>query len=213
MRADGVPVPPVVLLSYRLSGTITDAAGKPVARRLRRQRTNDRDYWTFSEPTNAAGKYALVLPGVGPDRGRPGRVLDPGRRRPHELHDGRRETRRSSVAAAPNLDLKLPASGIAMALPVSTPVPGAIYRGTLVGVSAGTGVVQPVSATWPDAQGRFQLILPASVAGKTLRFWQSDFQAYQTTPATPGGRVDLKAWPAALAPRVARDTAFARGPA
>ena len=81
-----------------------------------------------------------------------------------------------------------------------------------MGVSADSGVVRPVSATWPDASGRFELVLPASVRGKTLRFWQSDFQAYQTTAAAPGGKVDLKAWPAALSPRVARDLGFVRVP-
>ena len=43
--------------------------------------------------------------------------------------------------------------------------------------------MQPVSATWPDAKGRFELVLPASVGGKTLRFWQSDFQAFTTAAA------------------------------
>ena len=79
-----------------------------------------------------------------------------------------------------------------------------------MGVSAGTGVVKPVSATWPDRNGRFELVLPASVRGKTLRFWQSDFEAYQTIAAVPGGPVDLKAWPAALSDRVPRDLGFAR---
>ena len=187
MRADGVPVPPVVLLSYRLSGTITDASGKPVAGAYVVSRTNDRDYWMFSEPTNAAGKYSSFFPASDLTEADPvefsiqvayGRTsYTTGLRNPTFK-------RRSSAV----LDLKLPASGVAMPLPVSTPVPGAIYRGTLIGASAGTGVVRPISATWPDVQGRFQLILPASVAGKTLRFWQNDFQTYQTNAVTPGWR-------------------------
>jgi hypothetical protein len=72
--------------------------------------------------------------------------------------------------------------------------------------------VKPVSATWPDTNGRFELVLPSTVRGKTLRFWQSDFQTYQTNVANPGGPVDLKAWPTALSPRVPRDTAFLRAP-
>ena len=116
--------------------------------------------------------------------------------------------RRSSAT----LDLKLPGSGTTMAVPSSTPELGAIYRRTLVGVSADSGVVKPISATWPDTSGRFELVLPASVRGKTLRFWESDFQAYQTTAAAPGRRVDLKAWPGALSSRVARDLGFVRAP-
>ena len=209
VRADGVPVPPVVLLSYRLSGTITNAAGQPVPGAYVVSRTNDRDYWTFSEPTNAAGKYVSFFPASDLTEADPVEFSIQAAVGRTSYTTGLRNPtfkRRSSAV----LDLKLPASGVAMPLPVSTPVPGAIYRGTLIGVSAGTGVVHPVSATWPDAQGRFQLILPASVAGKTLRFWQNDFQTYQTTVVTPGGAVDLKAWPTALSPRVARDTAFLR---
>jgi hypothetical protein len=209
VRADGVPVPPVVQLSYRLSGTITDASGKPVAGAYVVSRTNDRDYWMFSEPSNAAGKYSSFFPASDLTEADPVEFsIQVAYGRTSYTTGARNPTfkRRSSAF----LDLKLPASGVAMQLPTSTPVPGATYRGTLIGASAGTGVVRPISATWPDVQGRFQLILPASVAGKTLRFWQSDFQTYQTNAVTPGGPVDLKAWPTALSPRVPRDTAFLR---
>ena len=204
VRADGVPVPPVVLLSYRLSGTITDSSGKPVAGAYVVTRTNDRDYWMFSEPSNAAGKYVSFFPASDLTEADPVEFsVQAAVGRTSYTTGARNPTfkRRSSAV----LDLKLPASGVAMPLPVSTAVPGAIYRGTLVGVSAGAGVVRPISATWPDVQGRFQLILPASVAGKTLRFWQNDFQTYQTNAVTPGGAVDLKAWPVgAVTPRRAR---------
>ncbi len=211
VRADGVPVPPVVLLSYRLSGTITDASGKPVQGAYIVSRTNDRDYWVFSEPSNAAGKYSSFFPASDLTEADPVEfAIQAAVGRTSYTTGAKNPTfkRRSSAT----LDLKLPASGVAMPLPVSTPVPGAIYRGLLVGASAGNGVVRPVSATWPDAKGNFQLVLPASVAGKVLRLWQSDFQSYQTTVATPGGPVDLKAWPTALSPRVSRDTAFIQAP-
>jgi alcohol dehydrogenase (cytochrome c) len=211
VRSDGVPVPPVVLLSYRLSGTISDSLGKPVQGAYVVSRTNDRDYWTFSEPTNAAGRYVSFFPASDLTEADPvefsiqvaiGRTsYTTGLRNPTFK-------RRSSA----EMDLKLPASGTTMAVPTSAPQAGAIYRGTLIGVSAGKGVVHPVSATWPDTKGRFELVLPSSVRGKVLRFWQSDFQTYQTTVATPGGEVDLKAWPTALSPRVPRDTAFLRAP-
>ena len=88
-----------------------------------------------------------------------------------------------------------------MAVPTSDPVRGAIYRGMLVGVSGRNGVVKPLSATWPDARGRFELVLPATVRGTTLRFWESDFQSYQSSPGRPGGKADLGAWPSALSPQ------------
>ena len=106
------------------------------------------------------------------------------------------------------MDVRLPASGIAAPLPTTTAVPGAIYRGLLVGVSGRNGLVKPISATWPDARGRFPIVLPPSVKGQTLRFWQSEFQTY-TTRAAPGGPVILT-WPTRLSPRVPRDTGFVR---
>jgi hypothetical protein len=52
------------------------------------------------------------------------------------------------------------------------------------------------------------LLLPATVRGKTLRLWESDFASFSRVPAIPGGPVDLHAWPRKLSPRVARDMAF-----
>ena len=202
-------MPPVVLLSYRLSGTITDASGKPVQGAYVVSRTNDRDYWVFSEPSNAAGKYSSFFP-----------ASDLTEADPVEFAIQAAVGRTSYTTGASNptfkrrssatLDLKLPASGVAMPLPdldagSRRHLPGPARRrlGRQGRRAAGLGDLA-------RCEGEFQLVLPASVAGKVLRLWQSDFQSYQTTVATPGGPVDLKAWPAALSPRVSRDTAFIR---
>ncbi len=209
VRADGVAAPPVVLLSYRLRGTVTNASGRPVLGAYVVTRTNDRDFWSFSEPTTPSGRYQSFFP-----------ASDLTEADPVEFTVQVAYGRTSYTTGATNptfkrrssamLDLRLPATGTAMAVPTSTPEPGAIYRGLLVGVSAPGGVVRPLSARWPDARGRFELVLPASVRGSTLRIWESDFQAYQRTPTSPGSVVDLAAWPHALSPRVARDIAFVR---
>jgi hypothetical protein len=73
-------------------------------------------------------------------------------------------------------------------------------------------VVRPVSARWPDGNGRFSLVLPRSVRGKTLRFWQSTLQAFSTIAVRPGGPVDLRTWPTGLSPRVPRDVTSLRVP-
>ena len=58
VRADGAPAPGVVLLSYRLSGTVTDSVGQARAGRDRGHAARtDRDFWTFSLPSNANGRY------------------------------------------------------------------------------------------------------------------------------------------------------------
>ena len=41
----GIAPPPVSLYTYRLSGTITNAAGQPVQGAVVVTRTNDRDFW------------------------------------------------------------------------------------------------------------------------------------------------------------------------
>ena len=42
------------------------------------------------------------------------------------------------------------------------------------------------------------MVLPASVRGKTLRFWENERQSFTASGARPGGRVDLRTWPTAL---------------
>ena len=48
-------------------------------------------------------------------------------------------------------------------------------------------------------------MLPSSVRGTVLHFWESDFVTFSRTPAAPGSAVDLSAWPSALPVHVPRD--------
>ena len=72
---------------------------------------------------------------------------------------------------------------------------GAVYEGTLVGVSGPGGVIKPISATWPDSSGRFTLVLPASADGKQLRVWEDYSTFFQPQAARPGGPIDTSVWP------------------
>src|SRR4029077_8313807 len=75
---------------------------------------------------------------------------------------------------------------------------GAVYSGLIVGVTSGGKVVKPLAERWPDAKGAFSMQLPASVLGKTVRFWENQRQFVSQFPALPGGSVDLTAWPSEL---------------
>lgn len=211
VRADGAPAPSVVLLSYRLRGTVTDASGRPVQGATVVSRTNDRDYWTFSEPSDANGRFVGFFPASDKSSDDPVEFAVQVAYGRTSYTTGTRNPRFKRLSSS-SVEFRLPGSGVAMQTPTPTAEAGAIYRGLLVGVSGPNGIVRPVSATWPDASGRFELVLPGAVKGRTLRFWQSDFQTYSTIAATPGGPVDLKAWPTGLSPRVSRDTAFVRIP-
>jgi len=209
VRSDGAPTPGVVLLSYRLQGTITNASGQPVQGATVVTRTLDRDFWTFSEPSDAKGHYVSFFSASDEQGSDPvplnvqvasGRI---------SYSAGTRNVDFARLKSA-TMDVKLPASGTALPLPSSTPEPGAFYRGLVVGVSGPSGVIKPLAAHWPARDGSFSLLLPASAAGKTLRFWESDFATFSRTSAAPGSLVDLRGWPTALSPRVSRDVAFLR---
>ncbi len=199
----GVAPRPVSLFTYRLSGTITDTAGKPVQGATVVMRTTDRDFWTFSEPSAADGKYTSLF-GAADDGG-----SDPvqfsvqvavGRT---SYSSGLVPTVKFKRLNSATMNVQLPSSpaGI-LPLPTETSYPGAIYDGVLVGATAGGHVVKPVAATWPDRTGRFRIVLPATMAGKEIRIFESNFQAFATNPATPGGPVQVSSWPSALSPRV-----------
>ena len=100
------------------------------------------------------------------------------------------------------MDIKLPASGASIPVPTSTPEVGAFYRGLLVGVAGPQGVVKPISSTWPDANGRFTLVLPRQAKGTALRFWESDFVTFSRIAARPGGPTEPSSTPKALTNRI-----------
>ncbi len=211
--ANGAPPPQVGLFTYRLSGTITGDDGRPVQGATVVTRTLDRDFWTFSQPSNANGRYVSFFTAADKDGDDPvpfqiqvaaGRVS-------YSSGLDRKVTFKRLRSAT--LDLKLPAAPTA-ALPLASSAAqeGAIYQGLLVGVSTAGRVVKPLAARWPDRSGRFSLVLPARVRGRTVRFWQGNLQAFSRVEARPGGPVDLNAWPVGLSPRIPRDTAVLRLP-
>ena len=194
--ANGAPVPPVVLYTYRLSGTITDSSGKPVAGATVVTRTQDRDFWTFSQPSDANGHYVSFFTASDETGANPVPLTV-------QVASGavsyaspiNRNVNFTALHSA-TMDVKLPATPTApLALPTSTSFPGAVYQGTLVGVSGPGGVVKPVRATWPDLRGRFTLVLPGSVSGKPLRVWEDHSTFFQSNTAHVGGDIDVSIWP------------------
>lgn len=209
---DGTAPNAVVLYSYRLSGRVTDDKGRPVVGARVSTRTLDRDFWTISTPTDANGEFESLFTASSERR------VDPvpftvrvarGDRVYEFLPDENVLFKRLQSA---RLDLELPPGGYPMGLPQPVSYPGAVYDGVLVGAAVGGRPVRPLAATWPDASGRFRLVLPAAVRGETLSLWQSRLQVFSRTAAGPGRPVDLSGWPATLAPNVPRGVATVRAP-
>ena len=66
--------PRVGLLTYQLTGTVTDSNGKPVSGAQVSTRTLDRDYWTVSTVTDAKGHYSSLFTASAEAPGEPGPV-------------------------------------------------------------------------------------------------------------------------------------------
>jgi alcohol dehydrogenase (cytochrome c) len=193
----GIAPPQVGLYTYKLSGTITDVSGKPVQGAVVVGRTNDRDFWTFSAPSDADGHYTSLFHASDELDDDPV-AINVGVALGQTSYGGNLGTaanfKRNQSAT---LDIQLRA-GTAYTLANPNSYPGAIYEGPAVGVASGGRVIKPVAARWPDANGRFSMTLPSSVRGKTISFWQSRRLFFSNFAATPGGKVDLGSWPSKL---------------
>jgi PQQ-dependent dehydrogenase (methanol/ethanol family) len=197
----GIAPPTVVLYTYQLTGRITDAGGKPVAGAFVVTRTQDRNFWTFSQPSNADGQfrsYYTASDQAGKDPVPLSMQVTLGKVA-YGLPVGITVSFKALQSA--NVNLQLPASpGNPVASP-PTVTRGAIYQGLLVGVQGPKGTIVPVGGNWPDRNGNFRLVLPPSARGTTVSVFQDARQFFATT-ASPGGPVVASAWPHGLAQTV-----------
>ena len=193
---DGAAVPPVVLQTYQLAGTITDAAGKAVAGATVVTRTQDRDFWTFSQPSDSSGHYVSFFTASDETGADPVPLTVQVAVGNVSYASPINKNVNFAALHSATMNVRLPGSSAApLAVPSATSFPGAIYAGTLVGVSGPSGVIKPLSATWPDASGRFTLVLPGSATGKPLRVWEDYSTFFQSGTAHPGGPIDTGIWP------------------
>ncbi len=194
---------PVQLFSYELSGTITDASGAPVKGAIVTTRTGDHKFWTFSRPTGANGKYTSFLVAADQEGDNPVPMAVAVSVGANAYTEPVVDTVNFAALSSSALNIQLPATpGATLVKSSLSPqaVPGALYRGLLVGVVGGKGrLIKPLSAKWLDADGRFQLVLPSSARGTVAKFWEEERQFFSTSVAKPSGRVDPTVYPKTLA--------------
>jgi alcohol dehydrogenase (cytochrome c) len=198
-NSTAVAPPTVVLYTYQLTGQITDAAGKPVQGAFVVTRTQDRNFWTFSQPSDANGDFRSFYT-----------ASDQAGKDPVPLS---MQVTLGSVAYGAPLGVTvsfkaLRSAGVNFQLPATpggSPTPstpttraGAIYEGLLVGVQGPQGAVVPVGGNWPDKHGNFRLVLAPSERGKTVSIYEDLRQFFSPTPAAPGGPVARTVWPHGL---------------
>ena len=197
----------VSVYSYELTGKVTDANGKPVVGARVSTRTVDRDYWTVSSPTDADGRYSSLF--TASDEAGHNPVPFTVRIAKGDLvyQFLPEELVQFQLLRSARMDLRLPPRGYPMLLPRPRSYPGALYEGVVVGVAQADTPVRPASITWPDTSGRFRIVLPHSLAGKTLSLWEAKLDLFSKAPAKPGGTIDLRDWPKELALDEPRDLA------
>jgi hypothetical protein len=204
---DGTPPPPVVLFSYRLSGRVVDADGRPRAEAVVLTRSLDRESSTFSTTTDVRGRYRSFY---WPSLDEPVTL---------SVAEGQESWELSTPLALPRfrsarMDVRLSHHG-AIAPPTVTAEPGAVYEGLLVGPLVDGKAVVPLAGTWPDADGRFELVLPSSARNGTLSFYESPGYYFSRTAAEPGRAVQRSLWSTRLprdAPRRLGTRNLAREP-
>jgi hypothetical protein len=190
----GIAPPTVALQTYQLTGTITDANDKPVQNAVVITRTQDRDFWTFSSPTDADGHFTSFFTAAD-ESGADPVPLSVGVAYGGTSYGGNLGTVVNFERLhSASLNIKL-GSGASYTVGKPTSYAGAVYQGLVIGVSGAGGIIKPVANTWPDAKGNFRIVLPASARGKTVRFWENPRQFFTRSPAAPGGAVDLGTWP------------------
>ena len=161
----GTGPPAVHLLTYRLTGTITDASGKPVQGAVVITRTQDRDFWTHSSASDANGHYSSFF-SASDETGANPVTLAVGVALGNTSYGGTLGTNTPfAVLKSATLDVKL-GSGTSYTITKPTSYTGAVYSGLIVGVTAGGKVVKPIAETWPDKNGNFTMTLPGISAWK-----------------------------------------------
>jgi alcohol dehydrogenase (cytochrome c) len=193
---------PVGLYSYLLQGTITDSNGNPVQGAVVTTRTNDHKFWTYSRPTGASGRYTSFLVAADQEGNDPvpmtvGVAVGSAAYAEPLVDFVNFDALRSAT-----LNIQLPASpSTPLAKSALNPqsFPGAIYNGVLVGVVGGGHMIKPLRATWPDANGNFELVLPSSARGLTVKLWEEERGFFSPRSATPGGAVAPTVYPKAPA--------------
>lgn len=201
---DGSPPAAVVLYAYQLTGNIVDQDGEPLGGAIISTRSIDLELWSFSSPSEPDGTYRSFFLPSGDEVDKVGFSMRVA------VGDDTWEVAPDQVVffdklKSATLELQIPPPGFPLVPDTPKAVPGAVFEGLLVGVTVDGEPVKPVSARWPDPDGRFEMVLPSSVAGKTARFWQSRLRAFSRTEARPGGAVDVDYWPDAIPEDAPRD--------
>lgn len=181
--AEGQQYPSFGPAKYRVSGTIKDANGNPVEGATINLRRDGVEGFSMSHPSDANGVYYLDY------------VPEDDENHYFYVHynDVKYTLPEYKVFLFPedlsvNVDVTLPAEGTIIndAPPtlVTTTAPGAVYKGTLIGVNVPEGVKYSVSI--PKKDGTFVVTLPKVEWEKSPTFFQTEFNKFMLEKVVTG---------------------------
>jgi hypothetical protein len=149
--------PTVHLLTYELSGRITNAQGDPVKGAFVVTRTLDRNYWTRSNPSNASGYYTSYFPASDQTDANPV-PISVGVAYGSVSYGGVLGTNVNFArlhSSVMNVQL---GNGTSYTIGQPAAYTSSIQAGLTIGVTVGDKVVKPISARWPKAEGERRLL-------------------------------------------------------
>lgn len=160
---------------YKVGGTIKDADGNPVSGATVNMRRDGVEGFTMSDPSGTDGKFSMYYVPEDDEN--------------HYFfvhHNGTTYTlppRKVYVFPediSVNIDIVLPKEGTIIEdkppTLVTTTAPGALYKGTLIGVNVDKSVKYTINI--PNRDGTFILTLPKSEWDKNLTFFQTSFRDF-----------------------------------
>jgi hypothetical protein len=177
----------VVLFSYRLAGQIRDATGRPLEEAIVLTRSDHGEGSTFSTLSDSRGRYQSFYWPPGEEPVTFGVAMGD---QSWELPTPLRLPRFGSAG----VDIHLSHHGV-IAQPRVKDESGAFYEGLLVGPLLDGRPVAPLSATWPDEHGFFELVLPARARQANLSFYEAPGYYFSRSEAKPGEIVLQELWP------------------
>lgn len=203
--SDGTtPIPPVALWGYTLSGTVFDAAGKPLAGVYASIRDEEGETWALSNQTGDDGVYTLrffpnsaesdyivrIAYGDQSAENDGGLTLEPG------------TSSKLDLVLQTDMAMVMGTGASGAFAPES--VPGAEYVGYLVGLAVDDAPID-ATFTWPDENGRFSVVIPEVNFDGEAAFFQERIRFFSDTENIPGSDVPAELIPAELDARTPRN--------
>jgi hypothetical protein len=199
--ADGsTPAPSVKLWGYELSGIVVDDNDQPIGDVFVSIRDDEGETWSLSSRTGADGAYALRFYPLGGSRFTI-RVAEGMTSYQSETDVGFEDE------SSAKLDIRLNRTAGTVTGTGSDGefapeiVPGAEYVGYMAGLANGAVPID-AAVTWPNADGRFTITIPALEGSDPLTFFQARFRFFSSTEMAPGTDIDPTVIPDELDPRI-----------